>query len=84
MTPVKRIHFVKSHTDHIYDYSLHAINGLGIFIEWPTIYGAKRGNRQSSTEREGDRDVLGTEHEPSALSEHHGNHEQSAMSVYME
>lgn len=35
-------------------------------------------------EREGDRDVLGTEHEPSALSEHHGNHEQCMMSVYME
>lgn len=84
MAPVKLINFIKSHTDHSYDCSLHAMKGLGIFIEWPTIYGANRGNRQSSTEREGDRDILGTEYEPSALSEHHGNHEQSAMSVYME
>jgi len=58
---------------------LHAINYI---IEWPTIYRGNRGNRQSSPEREGDRYALGTE--PSVMSEHHGNHEQSAMSVYME
>lgn len=40
--------------------------------------------KQTESQRERDRDVLGSEHEPSVLSEHHGNHEQIVMSVYME